>query len=1230
MSEFEIFDEARKLTDPVARSAYLDRVCAGDPQKRAAVEKLLAAEPLPEAALPNGPPAAGEPTLLAPVPSGKPAPGTDLPSERVVAGKYKLLQRIGEGGMGTVYVAEQLSPRRKVALKLIRSGRDSKSILTRFAAERQAIALMDHPNIARFFDDGVTETGEPFFVMELIHGQPITTYCDANRLSVNERIELFIPVCLAIEHAHHKGIIHRDIKSTNILVAQYDGVPVAKVIDFGLAKAVGSPLVDETSPTLFGDVVGTLGYMAPEQATANQLEVDARSDIFSLAAVLYELLTGTTPHAVSEMRNRALLEVLRIVREDEPPIASQRLGSSGSLPSLAAARRTDPKRLVGLCRGQLDVVMQKALARQRDRRYRYSGEFADDLRRFLNHEPVFAAPPTVADRVTAFVRKRWQLVSTVALTTVTALLGLGAYSWQSLQAWESETQRIAAESKLKVKEAQQAALVAETESARLKARQAEVERAAEAERAKFIAREAASSEYVGLMGRLSVELSQRSRGWVERSEESIRKAAKLDTPLRNHVELRSLAADVLLADEYGSQADWALREDVRLAEYSQNGDRLAIALTPDNLNRSPRVRIVDTASGKTEMLLTGADNFPPQKKFLQNALGSIRSLFTSLKFLQNDRVLLGGTRWGRLVRWDLSRTPPQYQEVSVGNETTYLYVSRDQTKCVTWCYFSDELKCWATETLRPLGEPLKLRPGFTLDLQRLPHEDAMVALYEDETKVVRFDGWQERPVEAADYGRRHPSGEHFVLEHAERSGSNVCVVVREPARGETLGGIEVPELGDASAVSDGVEGIQFSDCGRILRINVREEESRRITLWDGYGGPARWRLPVCEREGAWKPPVMSGDAWRVAYLTKEGLEQYSRRRRQLVMTRVPGDSTGVRAVRVSPGTGEVAVVSEGKPNQGHRLAVWNVGRMAYQLGNRTLQELGVVPPFIRCPQAFSPNGEWRACVGHQHEASAKIVVLDRSGKSMAEFSLKEEPRSSSAGPLLLRDLAALEWMDNTTVIVTVGTKLIAFTLRSPDRPVARAEIDTVASTPKIYVDLSIGRRNRGWGLGADGELRPFALNGDKFEVEAPCVAPQLVTSRTCRMNSLDELIAVGNADGGVAVFHVPTRRYHAPDRTGHRASVDSLAWIDDFTLVSGGADGTVTLWRTSRVGELERWFTLRLDKPVVGIAPAITGRHLYVALANEPTLRLIDLDALERGLRELLLEEPNPNVSQTN
>jgi hypothetical protein len=517
--------------------------------------------------------------------------------------------------------------------------------------------------------------------------------------------------------------------------------------------------------------------------------------------------------------------------------------------------------------------MQKALARQRDRRYRYSGEFADDLRRFLNHEPVFAAPPTVADRVTAFVRKRWQLVSTVALTTVTALLGLGAYSWQSLQAWESETQRIAAESKLKVKEAQQAALVAETESARLKARQAEVERAAEAERAKFIAREAASSEYVGLMGRLSVELSQRSRGWVERSEESIRKAAKLDTPLRNHVELRSLAADVLLADEYGSKPDWAVREEIRLAEYTQNGDRLAIALTPDNLNRSPRVRIVDATNGKTQMLLTGADNFPPQKVFFQNAIGSLRSSFRSLKFLQNDRVLIGGTRWGRLVRWDLSSTPPQYQEVSVGNEATYLYVSRDQTKCVTWCYFSDELRCWETETLRPIGEPLKLRPGFTLDLQRLPHEDAMVALYEDETRVVRFDDWKERAVEAADYGRRHPSGEHFLLENVERSGSSARVVLRDPTRGEPVGYFVVPELGDAGNVSDGVEGIQFSDCGRVLRINVRDDESRRATLWDAYGGAPRWRLPACEREGTWRPPVMSGDAWRVAYLTKEGLER---------------------------------------------------------------------------------------------------------------------------------------------------------------------------------------------------------------------------------------------------------------------------------------------------------------------------------------------------------------------
>ena len=288
----------------------------------------------------------------------------------VVAGRYKLLEAIGEGGMGTVWVAEQTQPvRRKVALKLIKPGMDSKSVLARFEAERQALAVMDHPNIAKVLDGGLTETGRPFFVMEYVKGVPITEYCEATRLSVPERLQLFVQVCQAVQHAHQKGIIHRDLKPSNILVAPYDDRLVPKVIDFGLAKAMYQSLTEQTLHTAHETVLGTPLYMSPEQAQLNNLDIDTRSDLYSLGVLLYELLTGTTPLEKQRFKEAAWDEIRRIIREEEPPRPSMRLSSSKMLPSLAAGRQTEPARLTKLVRGELDWIVMKALEKDRTRRY---------------------------------------------------------------------------------------------------------------------------------------------------------------------------------------------------------------------------------------------------------------------------------------------------------------------------------------------------------------------------------------------------------------------------------------------------------------------------------------------------------------------------------------------------------------------------------------------------------------------------------------------------------------------------------------------------------------------------------------------------------------------------------------------------------------------------------------------------------------------------------------------
>ena len=331
-------------------------------------------------------------------------------------GPYKLLQRLGEGGMGAVWMAEQSGPvRRKVALKVIKPGMDSANVLARFEAERQALALMDHANIAKVFDAGATEAGRPYFVMELVKGIPFTKYCDEQRLSIRERLELFIPVCQPIQHAHQKGIIHRDLKPSNVLVAQYDGKPVPKVIDFGVAKAVGQQLTERTLFTEFGAVIGTLEYMSPEQAEFNQLDIDTRSDIYSLGVLLYQLLTGTTPLSRESVQKGALDELLRCIREQEPPRPSTRLSQSkDTLPGISAQRQLDPAQLTRLVRGDLDWIVMKALEKDRNRRYDTANSLAMDLQRHLHDEPVLARPPTAAYRLKKFARKHRVAVAAAA------------------------------------------------------------------------------------------------------------------------------------------------------------------------------------------------------------------------------------------------------------------------------------------------------------------------------------------------------------------------------------------------------------------------------------------------------------------------------------------------------------------------------------------------------------------------------------------------------------------------------------------------------------------------------------------------------------------------------------------------------------------------------------------------------------------------------------------------
>ncbi len=353
----------------------------------------------------------------------------------LIAGRYKLLKMIGEGGMGSVYLAEQIEPvKRRVALKLIKAGMDSKGVLARFEAERQALALMDHPNIARIYDGGVigavagpdgkpVASGQPFFVMELVNGIPLTDYCDKHRLTVDARIQLFIAVCQAVQHAHQKGIIHRDLKPGNVLVTEVDGRPTPKVIDFGVAKATEQKLTD-LSYTDAGAIVGTPAYMSPEQADPSMIDIDTRSDVYALGVMLYELLVGSPPIDSKQFKRGAILEMLRMVREVEPPRPSTKLSTADALPNIAANRGIDPSKLANLLRGELDWVVMKALEKDRTRRYDTANAMAHDLQRYLADEVVEARPPSRAYRLKKLVRRNRGAVFAANLIALALLAGV--------------------------------------------------------------------------------------------------------------------------------------------------------------------------------------------------------------------------------------------------------------------------------------------------------------------------------------------------------------------------------------------------------------------------------------------------------------------------------------------------------------------------------------------------------------------------------------------------------------------------------------------------------------------------------------------------------------------------------------------------------------------------------------------------------------------------------------
>lgn len=457
-SEKSIFLEALDIESIEERTAFVESACRGDAALLSSVTALLSEHER-----------ADNPVDTPIVAQSDRRPFANVETESYVAvnrsisgqtlgtmiGPYKLMEQIGEGGFGLVYVADQQTPiRRRVALKIIKPGMESREVLTRFEAERQAIALMDHPNIARVYDAGVTESAQPYFVMELVRGVPLTEYCDGHQLDISDRLKLLVDVCNAVQHAHQKGIIHRDLKPSNILVTLQDGHPLVKVIDFGVAKAIGQSLTIKTMYTRFASMVGTPAYMSPEQAGMSTGDIDTRSDIYSLGVLLYELLTGTTPFTSDRLQSAGFDELRRIIREEEPHRPSTRLSTLNNqlATTIAANRKLDLAKLASSMKRDLDWIVMKALDKDRNRRYATAGSMAEDISRFLMHQPVVACPPSTWYRFTKFARRNKVAISTVSSITAALLLGTIVSVWQAQVAIQERDDKVIALNEAKTAE----------------------------------------------------------------------------------------------------------------------------------------------------------------------------------------------------------------------------------------------------------------------------------------------------------------------------------------------------------------------------------------------------------------------------------------------------------------------------------------------------------------------------------------------------------------------------------------------------------------------------------------------------------------------------------------------------------------------------------------------------------------------------------------------------------
>jgi WD40 repeat protein/serine/threonine protein kinase len=1124
---------ALQVEDSAQRADYLAQACGGDVALRQRVEALLkafgAAGSFLQRPAANGGPTSDQPALAAPIPSS-PVEGVGT-----VIGPYKLLQQIGEGGMGTVFMAEQTHPvQRKVAIKIIKPGMDSRQVIARFEAERQALALMDHPNIAKVLDAGtigseprtivsgqpqpftnVRGSERPYFVMELVKGVPITRYCDERRLTPKQRLELFVPVCQAVQHAHQKGIIHRDLKPSNVLVAEYDDKPVPKVIDFGVAKATGPKLTDRTMFTEFGQIVGTLEYMSPEQAKLNALDIDTRSDIYALGVLLYELLTGTTPFEKKSLQQAAFDEILRMIREDEPPRPSRRLSTTKELPSIAANRGLEPRKLSGLVRGELDWIVMKCLEKDRNRRYETANGLAHDLERYLGDEPVQACPPSPTYRLRKFVRRHRGPVLTACVVLLALIAAVVGTTTGLLQAtWERDRK--------------QEALDAEQDAKKLAHK-----RATELERNLYF-------QHIALVAQ-KLEAND-----LARVEELLNECP----PKLRHWEWHYLMRWYRFGP-YTELPFYSTPAKYWSAAFSSDGKQLAGSLANGS------VRIWDVSTRQLIRTLFGH-------------FGGVGSVAMS----HDGRWIAAGGGDGSIKLWDRA-TGELLRTLSCKSPEAYeICFSADSRKLAS-VYVDGMVRIWDPETgqeLRSITAHKDSAFGMAFDPKgaRLASAsfDNTVKIWDAATgsELRTFRGHEAGPlcVAFSPGGKRVASGgwdmaiqiwdpETGVIERTLR-GHNLQVrgVAFSPdgKRLASVGGdlrLWDVETGQELLALRGATGfmkcIRFSPDGQLL---VTPSWDQTLKIWDGSPVPEKAKFGLMTLRGFAGPVyrvAISNDGTRIAGTSTDHTARVWEADSGQLVHRLEGHSDVVEGVAFSPNGRLIATASRDKT-----IRIWDSATAALV---KTLD----ASEWMNCVE-FSPDGSLLAAVGRDWGAKVGIQTWNTT-------TWEKNPAQFAGSHLELHRIAFSPDSRAIAAGARVSSVGAADSIRLWDAATGRV-LQTFSGSPGSLAFHPDGKRVAAWGDDRTLKMWDVKTGAEVSSVQHEVAGPNLVIHPDGRR------LFVTDMSGSVSMMDLATGRILRKYR-GHSQRIGGLACSrDGRLLVSGSFDQTVRVW--SATISAEEWY----------------------------------------------------------